>query len=62
MLSWDESVFPLTPQQLRARLHDGDPRIAMVGTRITTRCMADGEELLVAARLREFFRNAATSA
>lgn len=55
MLSWDESVFPMTPQELRARLHQGDPRIAMVGTRITTRCMADGEETLVAARLREFF-------
>ncbi len=55
MLTWDESVFPMTPQELRARLHDGTPRVAMVGTRITTRCMEDGEEQLVAARLRDFF-------
>jgi len=54
-LSWDDSIFPMTVQELRARLKDGTPRIAMAGSRIATRCMANDEERLVAARLREFF-------
>ncbi len=54
-LQWDESVIPLTVAQVRDALKNGDPRVASSGRRITTRCMRDGEEILVAERVRQFF-------
>jgi L-seryl-tRNA(Ser) seleniumtransferase len=54
-LSWDESVIPLTHDELRRRLLDGSPRIAYDGTTIRVRQLEDAELALVARRLREVF-------
>ena len=54
-VQWDESVIPLTVAQVRDALKNGGPRIPSSGRRITTRCMRDGEEILVAERVRQFF-------
>lgn len=54
-LSWDERVIPLTEQQVKAKLKAGDPPLIYDGTTVRTRCLWDGEEVLVARRLREFF-------
>ena len=66
-LAWDESEIALTPAQVRAALKNGDPRVALTGPwsdsvdggtsacRISTRCLRDGEEILVAQRVRRFF-------
>ena len=54
-LAWDESEIALTPAQVRAALKNGDPRVALTGRRISTRCLRDGEEILVAQRVRRFF-------
>ena len=54
-LTWDENAVPLSAVEVREGLKNGDPRIAMTGQAIQTRCMNDGEEILVAQRTREFF-------
>jgi L-seryl-tRNA(Ser) seleniumtransferase len=54
-LSWDESVIMLTPQELKDRLKQGEPPLVYDGTTVRTRCLNDGEEQLVAERLRTFF-------
>jgi L-seryl-tRNA(Ser) seleniumtransferase len=54
-LTWDENAVPLSAVEVREELKSGDPRIAMTGQAIQTRCMNDGEEILVAQRTREFF-------
>jgi L-seryl-tRNA(Ser) seleniumtransferase len=54
-LSWDESVIMLTPQELKDRLKQGEPPLVYDGTTVRTRCLDDGEEQLVAERLRTFF-------
>ena len=54
-LVWDESAVRVTPAQVRAALKNGDPRVALTGRRISTRCLRDGEEILVAQRVRQFF-------
>jgi seryl-tRNA(Sec) selenium transferase len=58
-LTWDEAVFPLTPSEVRSRLKDGEPRLAYDGNTVRTRCLRDGEEVLVAQRLRQFFEEEA---
>jgi L-seryl-tRNA(Ser) seleniumtransferase len=58
-LSWDESVIPLTLDEVKAKLMEGDPPLAYDGTTVRVRCLSDGEEILVAKRLREFFENEA---
>jgi len=60
-LTWDEVVFPLTPSEVRRRLKDGEPRLAYDGNTVRTRCLRDGEEVLVAQRLRQFFEEEATT-
>ena len=60
-LSWDESVIPLTEGEVKRRLKDGSPRLVYDGTSVRTRLRRDGEERLVAARLRAFFEAAAGS-
>jgi len=54
-LGWDESVIMLTPQELKDRLKQGEPPLVYDGTTVRTRCLDDGEERLVAERLRTFF-------
>ncbi len=54
-LTWDENTVPLSAVEVRERLKNGEPRIAITGQAIQTRCMNDGEEILVAQRTREFF-------
>ncbi len=66
-LSWDESVIPLDRDRLKAILSTGRPRVELEviitkerDSRVwhataRTRVLRDGEELLVAARLREVF-------
>jgi len=58
-LSWDQSVILLTSEELRARLKQGDPPLVYDGTTVRTRCLDDGEERLVAQRLRQFFTSEA---
>ena len=58
-LNWDEALIPLSVAEVREALKNGDPRIAVSGRRIATRCMNDGEEVLVAQRVRQFFAEAA---
>ena len=54
-LAWDEEVFPVTANEVRQRLRDGEPRLAYDGVTVRTRCLRDGEEVLVAKRLRQLF-------
>ena len=58
-LSWDQSVIALTAQQVKDRLKLGDLPLIYDGTTVRTRCLEDGEERLVAERLRTFFTNEA---
>jgi seryl-tRNA(Sec) selenium transferase len=61
-LNWDETVIPLSREQMRAQIRSGTPRLAMTtlweGNKVGTRCMRDGEEILVARRLKAFFLEA----
>jgi len=69
-LRWDEAVVPLTGATLREQLASGSPRVQLEvmvtkerGTTIwhataRTRVLRDGEELLVAKRVREVFSSA----
>jgi L-seryl-tRNA(Ser) seleniumtransferase len=54
-LTWDEVAFPVTAGEVRQRLRDGEPRLAYDGVTVRTRCLRDGEEVLVAQRLRRLF-------
>jgi L-seryl-tRNA(Ser) seleniumtransferase len=54
-LSWDESVIPLTHDELRRRLLAGSPRMTYDGTTVRVRQLDDAELILVARRLREVF-------
>ena len=58
-LTWDQSTVPLSAAEVREGLKNGDPRVAMTGQAIQTRCMNDGEEILVAQRVQQFFRDEA---
>ena len=58
-LTWDQNTVPLSAAEVRAGLKNGDPRVAMTGQAIQTRCMNDGEEILVAQRVQQFFRDEA---
>jgi L-seryl-tRNA(Ser) seleniumtransferase len=57
-LSWDEQTLPLTQAELHERLRAGSPRIIFNGTTVITRNLENGEEVLVARRLREVFTEA----
>ena len=58
-LTWDGNSVSLSSAEVREGLKNGDPRIAMTGQAIQTRCMNDGEEILVAQRVQQFFRDEA---
>ncbi len=57
-LSWDESVIPLTEGEVKRQLKEGEPRVVYDGTSVRTRLLREGEERLVADRLRTFFEAA----
>jgi L-seryl-tRNA(Ser) seleniumtransferase len=59
-LAWDESVIPLNEREVKRRLKDGEPRVVYDGTTVRTRLLRDGEERLVAERLRAVFQSAGT--
>ena len=61
-LSWDKDVIPLTEEQVRQKLMEGEPRLAYDGTTVRVRCLRNGEEALVARRLRQFFSQEARRA
>jgi seryl-tRNA(Sec) selenium transferase len=54
-LSWDQDIIPLTEEQVKEKLMEGEPRLAYDGTTVRVRCLREGEEVLVARVLREFF-------
>ena len=54
-LTWDRERIPMTVEEARQRLRDGEPRIIFDGELFITRNLEDGEEILVARRLRELF-------
>jgi L-seryl-tRNA(Ser) seleniumtransferase len=62
-LSWDQATIPLDGLAVAQRLKDGEPRIVYyedeTGGLLQTRTMRDGEEVLVARRLRQFFLSGA---
>ena len=61
-LTRDRSVIPLSPDEARAKLMEGEPRLAYDGNTVRTRLLREGEEVLVAKRLREFFETEAKRA
>jgi L-seryl-tRNA(Ser) seleniumtransferase len=61
-LTWDRERIPLTPEEASRMLRDGEPRIVFDGELFITRNLEDGEEILAARRLREFFRDEAPQA
>jgi L-seryl-tRNA(Ser) seleniumtransferase len=54
-LTWDEKVIPITVKEAQDKLRTGTPRIYWFDPVFMTRCLEDGEEILVARRLRRFF-------
>ena len=59
-IDWDQAVIPMTHVEVREHLRRRpERRVALssinASRRIQTRCMRDGEEVLVARNLREFF-------
>jgi L-seryl-tRNA(Ser) seleniumtransferase len=62
-LTWDRTVIPLTGREAFRKLMSGEPRILYYeddeGGTFQTRCMKDGDEMLAARRLRQFFTDEA---
>jgi len=58
-LSWDEKIIPLTEPEVKKRLKEGEPSLVYDGTTVRTRLLRDGEEVVVARRLRKFFETEA---
>lgn len=58
-VTWDRAIIPLTGQEAFRKLMSGEPRILYYeddeGGTFQTRCMKDGDEILAARRLRQFF-------
>ncbi len=61
-LTWDPERIPLTREEVTQMLRDGEPRVIYDGEFFITRNLENGEEVLVARRLREFFRDEAPRA
>jgi len=53
-LSWNETIIPLSQEEAKKKLKDGDPSIVYLIT-VRTSLLREGEEVVVARRLREFF-------
>ena len=60
-LTWDERVIPLSLARVQALLQGGSPRVVLFRNYVWTSNLRDGEEALVARRLREVFTGAATA-
>jgi seryl-tRNA(Sec) selenium transferase len=60
-ISWDRAKIPLTGKQAAERLKNGQPRIVYYDDDEGGSCstMVEGEEILAARRLRQFFRDEA---
>ncbi len=58
-LTWDPDVIPLTLEEAQAKLQSGEPPIIFRSQFLITRNLDDGEEVVLARRLREFFTEAA---
>lgn len=54
-LTWDAQIIPLTLAEAQQKLQAGEPRIVFRSQYFITRNLDDGEEIVVAKRLREFF-------
>ena len=54
-LVWDEEIIPLSREDVGSALKGGDPSIIYYGVTIRTGQLENGEEVLVANRLRELF-------
>jgi L-seryl-tRNA(Ser) seleniumtransferase len=58
-VTWDRAVIPLAGREAFRKLMSGEPRILYYeddeGGTFQTRCMKDGDEIVAASRLREFF-------
>jgi L-seryl-tRNA(Ser) seleniumtransferase len=58
-VTWDRKTIPLTGREAFRKLMSGEPRILYYeddeGGTFQTRCMKDGDEILAARRLRQFF-------
>ena len=61
-LAWDEQVIPVSPEAARDKLKNGRPRLVMFEDFMSTRCMEDGEEVLAAQLLKQFFQEEAARA
>jgi L-seryl-tRNA(Ser) seleniumtransferase len=58
-ITWEPELIPITPDEVRKMLRDGEPRIIYDGELFITRNLENGEEVLVARRLRVLFRDEA---
>ena len=54
-LIWDQDVIPLSRADVNNALKDGTPSLIFYGVTVSTNQLANGEEVLVANRLRELF-------
>jgi L-seryl-tRNA(Ser) seleniumtransferase len=65
VLIWDQGVIPITPREAAERLRTGEPRLVFTSSKLATETIAhptlvpgslrDGEEVIVARRLKQFF-------
>jgi L-seryl-tRNA(Ser) seleniumtransferase len=55
-LIWDESIIPLSRAEVMKRLKEGNPSVMYDGNTVRTMQLEAGEEILVANRLRAFFK------
>ena len=56
ILDWDEQVIPLSLEEARDKLKNGRPRVVMFENYVPTRCMENGEEVMAARLLKQFFQ------
>ena len=57
---WDQTVLPVAPEEVQQQLSDGDPRIELFthenGVEVMPYMMEQGEDVIVARRLREVLK------
>lgn len=62
-ITWDKSKFKMNGDEIKAELRKGNPSIEVTGGAvnlgITAWCLKEGEDKIVAARLKEVFQHAA---
>lgn len=54
-LIWDQDVIPLSRADVNKALKEGSPSLIFYGVSVSTNQLANGEEVLIANRLRELF-------